>query len=141
MTPQTLRDTHAVFNQPAPLSGVNLFESDQPLQDAVRHLMPGLDLAPLRALGAVVARPEMQEQARLANAFPPQLRTHDPMGRRLDEVEFHPAYHVLMAAATQAGLHAAPWAQGEPGAHVRRAACFYLFTQLEPGVMCPISMT
>ena len=140
-TPQTLRDTHVVFNQPAPLAGINLFETDQPLQDGLRHLMPGLDLSPLRALGRVVARADMQEHARLANAHPPQLRTHDRFGRRLDEVEFHPSYHALMALATQAGLHAAPWVEGRPGGQVLRAAGFMLAMQLEPGVMCPVSMT
>ncbi len=140
-TPQTLRDTHVVFNQPAPLAGINLFETDQPLQDGLRHLMPGLDLSPLRALGRVVARADMQEHARLANAHPPQLRTHDRCGRRLDEVEFHPSYHALMALATQAGLHAAPWVEGRPGGQVLRAAGFMLAMQLEPGVMCPVSMT
>ncbi len=140
-TPQTLRDTHAVFNQPAPLTGINLFETDQPLQDALRHLRPGLDLAPLRALGGTVARADMLEHARLANTFPPQLHTHDRYGRRVDEVEYHPSYHALMALATQAGLHAAPWVEGRAGGHVLRAAGFLLATQLEPGVMCPISMT
>ena len=140
-TPQTLCDTHTVFNQSAPLVGINLFESDQPLQDGLRHLMPGLDLAPLRTLGATLAGAHMQDHARLANTFPPQLRTHDRVGQRIDEVEFHPSYHALMAEATQAGLHAAPWVEEREGGHVLRAAGFMLAMQLEPGVMCPISMT
>jgi len=138
-TPQPLRDTHVVFNQGAPLVGINLFETDQPLQDALRHLSPGLDFAGLRDLGALAGRADMQDHARLANAFPPRLRTHDGVGHRVDEVEFHPSYHALMAAATQAGLHATPWLDG--GGHVQRAAGFMLFMQLEPGVMCPLSMT
>jgi putative acyl-CoA dehydrogenase len=83
----------------------------------------------------------MQVHARLANVHAPQLRTHDRHGRRIDEVEFHPSYHVLMAQAVGAGLHAAPWAGGSAAPHVLRAAGFQLFTELEPSVLCPVSMT
>ncbi|MBL7448348.1 DNA alkylation response protein, partial [Escherichia coli] len=62
------------------------------------------------------------------------------MGRRVDEVEFHPSYHALMAAAAEAGLHGSPWQEAAHG-HVRRAASFMLFTEAEPSILCPISMT
>lgn len=133
--------THEVFNQSEPLVDVNLFEGHAALQDALRLNAPGLDLAPLRALGALAGRRDMQAHARLANGHKPVLRTHDAQGRRIDEVEFHPSYHALMATAVQAGLHGTPWTCGQPHAHQLRAAGFMLLTELEPSVLCPISMT
>ena len=84
---------------------------------------------------------DTRELARLANEYPPVLRTHDSRGHRIDEVEFHPAWHELMATAVSHGLHAAPWLDDTPGAHVARAARFYVWTQAEAGHGCPISMT
>lgn len=144
--------THEVFNQPAPLAGYNLFRTNQALRDALAFNAPQLDLGPLDALGAAIGTPEMQMHARLANTNAPVLHTHDRFGRRIDEVEFHPSYHALMAAAVGAGLSGAPWGSPHPsplpggegvnaGAHVRRAAGFMLFTELEPSILCPISMT
>jgi len=132
--------THEVFNQPEPLVGYNLFTGNRPLADALRFNAPELKTASLQALGAHLGSAEMQAHARLANTHTPQLHTHDRTGRRIDEVEFHPSYHTLMAAAVQSGLHATPWAGG-PWAHVLRAAGFMLFTELEPSILCPISMT
>ncbi|HEY2926153.1 isovaleryl-CoA dehydrogenase, partial [Piscinibacter sp.] len=94
----------------------------------------------LSRLGATLSTPEMQTHARLANVNPPLLHTHDRVGRRSDTVEFHPSYHALMRLATDAGLHGTPWA-GAANDHVRRAAGFMLFTELESSVLCPISMT
>jgi putative acyl-CoA dehydrogenase len=142
--------THEVFNQPEPLVGYNLFETNRPLCDALRFHAPELDTGPLSRLGALAGTPEMQAHARLANTFTPQLRSHDRFGRRIDEVEFHPSYHALMSAAVDAGLHGTPWAaasgfpdgRSTPGhPHVLRAAGFMLFTELEPSILCPISMT
>ena len=135
-----LAQTHEVFNQPAPLSGYNLFATHRPLRDALAFNAPELDTAPLERLGALIGTAEMQEHARLANVFTPQLHSHDRFGRRVDQVEFHPSYHALMGAAVGAGLHGTPWTGG-PYAHVLRAAGFMLFTELEPSVLCPISMT
>jgi putative acyl-CoA dehydrogenase len=132
--------THEVFNQSAPLVDVDLFGSNRPLRDALAHQAPGLDTGRLAALGARAGSAEMQQHARLANVHPPRLLTHDVQGRRLDEVEFHPSYHALMGAALEHGLHGTPWSRG-PGAHVERAAAFMLFTELEPSVLCPVSMT
>jgi putative acyl-CoA dehydrogenase len=132
--------THEVFNQPLPLVGYNLFDTNRPLQDALQLNAPGLDTTPLRQLGALAGTAEMQAHARLANTFAPQLHTHDRFGHRIDEVEFHPSYHVLMSAAVQSGLHGTPWAGGK-SAHVLRAAGFMLFTELEPSTLCPISMS
>jgi putative acyl-CoA dehydrogenase len=146
--------THEVFNQPEPLVDVNLFDTHRALRDAVRFNAPHLDTAPLSALGQLAGSGQMQAHARLANTFTPQLHSHDRFGRRVDEVEFHPSYHALMQAAVAAGLHGTPWSSlppppgegrggGAPAAspHVLRAAGFMLFTELEPSILCPISMT
>ena len=132
--------THEVFNQPAPLADVNLYAGNRPLRDALAALMPALDTAPLLAAGAEFGSAAMQAHARLANLHPPVLHTHSRVGKRIDEVEFHPSYHALLGTALRHGLHGAPWAGG-PGAHVRRAAAFMLFTEAEPGVLCPVSMS
>ncbi|MDE2618437.1 MAG: isovaleryl-CoA dehydrogenase [Burkholderiales bacterium] len=133
--------THEVFNQPAPLVDYNLYETNRPLQDALRFNAPQLDTAALSCLGAAVGTAEMQTHARLANAHTPQLHSHDRQGRRIDQVEFHPSYHSLMAAAVGAGLHGTPWAGEGTSPHVQRAAGFMLFTELEPSMLCPISMS
>ncbi|MEJ7930037.1 isovaleryl-CoA dehydrogenase [Ramlibacter sp. AN1015] len=148
--------THDVFNQPETLRDWDLFSGNRGMRDALRLLAPALDTTGLELLGRELGSAQMQEHARLANAYGPQLRTHDRHGRRVDEVEFHPSYHVLMAAAVQAGLHGTPWSEdataqrsdgdrigGHPAAHahLRRAAGFMLFTELEPAVLCPVSMT
>ena len=132
--------THEVFNQAPPRSGNNLLADNAALRDALAFNAPGLATAELERLGAALATPEMQTHARLANVNLPQLHTHDRFGRRADRVEFHPSYHALMSLAVESGLHGTPWA-GAPNDHVRRAAGFMLFTELEPSVLCPISMT
>ncbi len=132
--------THEVFNQAEPLADVNLFTGHRALQDALAHHHPGHDRARLAALGAEAGSAAMQAHARLANSHGPVLHTHDPRGRRVDQVEFHPSYHALMASALRHGLHGTPWTQG-PGGHIQRAAAFMVFTELEPSVLCPVSMT
>ena len=132
--------THEVTNQSTPYSGVNLFRVNRPLQDALRVQAPGLDTTRLDALGAEAGSAAMQTHARLANAHPPVLHTHNGRGQRIDEVEFHPSYHALLGAALRHGLHGAPWSRG-PGGHLERAAGFMLFTEAEPSVLCPVSMS
>jgi len=132
--------THEVTNQSTPFTDVNLFRANRPLRDALRVYAPGLDTARLDELGAEAGSTEMQAHARRANAHPPVLHTHDRHGRRIDEVEFHPSYHALLASALRHGLHGTPWSRG-PGAHVERAAAFMLFTEAEPSVLCPVSMS
>jgi putative acyl-CoA dehydrogenase len=136
----TTGSTHEVTNQSAPLAGANLFDGHRALRDALVFHAPGLDATPLQALGAELGLAEMQAHARLANRHPPALRSHDRQGRRVDEVEFHPSYHALMSRAIGHGLHGMSWAEG-PGGHLRRAAGFMMFTELEPSVMCPVSMS
>ena len=132
--------THEVTNQSAPLVGANLFEGNQPLRDALAFHGLAVDDAALNRLGVEAGSAEMQAHARLANVNPPSLHTHDRQGRRVDEVEFHPSYHALLGVAVGHGLHGTPWAEG-PGGHLRRAAGFMLFTELEPSVLCPVSMS
>ena len=132
--------THTVTNQSTPFTDVNLFTSNRPLQDALAHHHPGFDRVRFEALGALCGSAEMQVHARLANTQGLRLLTHDRFGRRIDQVEFHPSYHALLEAACGARLHGSPWAEG-PGGHIERAAAFMLFTELEPSVLCPVSMT
>jgi putative acyl-CoA dehydrogenase len=136
-----MHSTHDVFNQATSLVDYNLFAGNQALQAALAFNAPGLDTTSLHQLGASLGTRDMQAHARLANVHPPELHTHDRSGRRVDEVEFHPSYHALMHAATAAGLHGTPWTEKNAFAHTHRAAGFMLFTELEPSVLCPISMT
>ena len=118
--------THEVFNQPEPLAGSDLFEGNRPLRDALKFNAPRLDTAELSRLGALLGSAEMPTNARVANVHPPQLPRPDRFGRRIDQVEFHPSYHVLMKAATGAGLHGTPWASLPPPSGegwVRALAC------------------
>lgn len=133
--------THEVLNQPPPLSGYNVFRSDRALVETLVREGASSALTALTELGARAGSEEAQEWGRLANEHPPQLRTHDRFGHRIDEIEFHPSYHELMRVATRIGAHAAPWASADPAAHTARAAKFYVWGQVEAGHGCPISMT
>ncbi|MEO7497723.1 MAG: acyl-CoA dehydrogenase family protein, partial [Massilia sp.] len=134
-------DTHHVFNQAPPFADVNLFDADRALQEALAREGAAWAAPELRRLGATLGSAAMQELARLANAHPPQLVGFDRNGRRIDEVEFHPAWHSLMSLMIGAGAHSAPWEGGQRGAQVARAAQYLLFGQLENGAQCPVTMT
>ncbi|MEV7570663.1 acyl-CoA dehydrogenase family protein [Streptomyces tanashiensis] len=134
--------THTVTNQAPPLLGYDVFTSDRALTEAVgRHLAPDL-LAEAREelalLGRASGSAQVREWGEQANGNPPRLRTHDRYGHRIDEVEFHPAWHRLLGRSVSAGLTHA-W--GRPGGHVRRAAGFLVVSQAEAGHGCPLSMT
>jgi putative acyl-CoA dehydrogenase len=132
----------ASSNQPPPLVGYDALACDPALTSAVAREGAGDALPALEHLASLVASAEAREHARLANAYPPVLHSHDRYGNRVDEVEFHPSWHWLMRTAVGSGLHGTPWVGGEgSGAHVARAAGFYLMGQLESGHCCPISMT
>ena len=133
--------THEVLNQPPPLAGYDLYSSDPVLGDALGREGAGWAADGVRALGALAGTPEAIAWGEAADTNPPRLRTHDRHGRRIDEVEFHPAWHRLLDTAISHGLHAAPWRDPRPGAQVARAAGFYLWTQVEAGHGCPVSMT
>ncbi|MGX2993830.1 acyl-CoA dehydrogenase family protein [Streptomyces sp. JNUCC 64] len=134
--------THTVTNQPPPLTGYDVFAGDLALSEAVtRHLDPALRAeatAELSFLGRAAGSAQAQEWGALANENPPRLRTHDRYGHRIDEVAFHPAWHRLLGKGVGAGLTAA-WTT--PGGHVRRAAGFLVWSQVEAGHGCPLSMT
>jgi putative acyl-CoA dehydrogenase len=134
--------THTVDNQSSPWQGVNTFEANAPMRSVLAALAPKLSLDALTALGAQCADPAWHTHARLANAHKPTLHTHDVQGRRIDQVEFHSSYHALLGSALSHGLGGAPWGvHAGPHAHLTRAAGFMLFTELEPAVLCPVSMT
>ncbi|MEU8792232.1 acyl-CoA dehydrogenase family protein [Streptomyces sp. NPDC048643] len=134
--------THTVTNQAPPLVGYDVFAADRALTEAVdRHLDPGLlDEArdELSALGRSSGSAQVQEWGALANENPPKLRTHDRYGNRIDQVDFHPAWHRLLGKGVSAGLTSA-W--NRPGGHLRRAAGFVVWAQAEAGNGCPLSMT
>ncbi|WP_328862078.1 acyl-CoA dehydrogenase family protein [Streptomyces sp. NBC_00306] len=134
--------THTVTNQAPPLVGYDVYTSDRALTEAVeRHVAPGLlDEAreELSELGRSAGSAQAQEWGTQANENPPKLRTHERYGNRIDEVDFHPAWHRLLGHGVTSGLTNA-W--GRPAGHVRRAAGFLVWTQAEPGHGCPLSMT
>ncbi|MFF3874804.1 acyl-CoA dehydrogenase family protein [Streptomyces sp. NPDC001978] len=134
--------THTVTNQPPPLVGYDVFTSDRALVEAVeRHTAPGLldeVRDELSVLGRSAGSAQVQEWGVQANENPPRLRTHDRYGHRIDEVDFHPAWHRLLGKGISASLTTA-WVR--PAGHVRRAAGFLVWTQAEAGSGCPLSMT
>jgi len=130
-----------VANQPPPLEPYNLFASDACLRAAVKREKGGWADGALSALGATLGQSDTFKLGFDANKNPPVLRNFDRYGHRIDEVEFHPAWHELMTIALKAGLHSSPWANPKAGAHVARAAGTYMLTQIESGVYCPIAMT
>ncbi len=134
--------THTVTNQPPPLVGYDVFTADRALTEAVeRHTDPELCdevRGELAALGRASGSAQLHEWGTQANENPPRLRTHDRYGHRLDEVEFHPSWHRLLGKGVSAGLTAA-WSR--PAGHVRRAAAFLVWTQVDAGNLCPLSMT
>ena len=133
--------THEVFNQTPPLENHNVFTSDRPLVEAVEREGADWAVERISELGAICGRPDMIRLGIEANENRPRLRTHDRFGNRVDEVEFHPAWHELMRLGISHGLHAAPWREPQPGAHVARCAAFMQLAQVDAGVGCPISMT
>jgi putative acyl-CoA dehydrogenase len=133
--------THEVTNQVPPLTGHDPIAGDTALAEAcVRHADQAT-LASLAELGRLAGSEQALEWGRLANENPPKLRTHDRFGHRVDEVEFHPAWHELMGTAFRHGLAGAPWVDPSPSAHVRRAVGYLGWTQVEMGHGCPVTMT
>jgi putative acyl-CoA dehydrogenase len=132
--------THEVFNQPPALTRYDVAD-DAAMLSALRREGAAWAEPVIRELGRLAGSAQAQEQGRQANENPPVLRTHDRFGHRIDEVEFHPAWHELMTVAVRHGLHAAPWRDERPGAHVARAAGFYIWGATDAGHCCPVSMT
>jgi putative acyl-CoA dehydrogenase len=136
-----LAETHEVRNQPQPLQDYNLYAEDHALQEAVLREGAAWAGDELHAFGALTGSRELIELGFQANETKPVLHTHDRYGRRVDEVRFHPAYHRLMQLSIEHGLHASHWSDPKAGAHVARAAKFYMQSQVEAAHLCPITMT
>src|SRR5438874_348174 len=133
--------THTVFNQPPPLEGVDVFSSNVPLVEGVEREGAGWVRERAAELGRLVGGEPQQSWGRLANENKPVLRTHDRYGHRIDEVEFHPAWHKLMKMGVEHELHSLPWTSTRPCAHAARAGLYMTAMQAEAGFCCPITMT
>ena len=140
-------DTHEVINQPPAFEDVNLFQSDLALMAAVGAHGGGEAMNQLSAFGEKIGRAEVIDLGRQANAYLPVLKSFDRFGHRADQVEFHPAYHQLMALSVEQGIQGSPWdhlrntGEAAPGRNVTRLAALYMMVQVEAGHMCPITMT
>jgi putative acyl-CoA dehydrogenase len=133
--------THVVANQPPPLAGVDVFSGNVALVEATKREGASWALPRAAELGRFVGGEPQQLWGRLANENKPVLRTHDRYGHRIDEVEFHPAWHELMKMGVEHELHSLPWTSSEPAAHAARAALYMTAMQAEAGFACPITMT
>ena len=133
--------THTVFNQSAPRVDINEYELNTVLVEAVNRHDAAWATSELTDVGTLVGSAQFQHDAKQANTITPELHTFDRWGNRIDEVEYHPSYHRIIAAAVEHGAHTRCWADPQPGSHVARAAIFMLFGQIEPGHACPVSMT
>jgi len=136
-----MSDTQQVNNQPTQLLNHNLYQSDPQLRRWVHLFAGSWGESQISQVGAVLAQERWIERGFLANQFTPELHTHDAVGRRLDEVKYHPAYHELMALAIEHNIHALPWQQPQPGAHMVRLAMNCCHNQNEAGSACPLTMT
>jgi putative acyl-CoA dehydrogenase len=135
------RRTHTVFNQAPPLEGIDVFASNLPLVEAVAREGAGWVNERASQLGRLVGGEPQQQWGHLANENEPRLRTHDRYGNRIDEVEFHPTWHKLMAMGVEHELHSLPWTSSAPFAHTARAALYMTAIQAEAGFACPLTMT
>ncbi|WP_372926045.1 acyl-CoA dehydrogenase family protein [Marinobacter sp.] len=138
---QREHETHEVLNQAGDLANYNAYTSDQALQEAISVFDGGWATARLKACGGLVGSERVQHLARAANRNEPELRTHDRFGHRIDQVEFHPAYHELMDMVFSSETHSLAWTEKRIGGHVARAALSYLWNQGENGICCPMGMT
>ena len=134
-------DTHEVFNQAPPFGDVNLFACDPALREGLVREGAGWAEGDIERLGRTLGASAVLDLGRLANEFPPRLVNFDRGGQRVDEIEFHPAWHELMRLLIENGAHSLPWEGARPGAQVARAAAYLLFGQVENGSQCPVTMT
>ena len=134
-------ETHELSNLSNELCDYNMYSEDAALSEAVRREGGGWAERELTEFGKMAGSAGYLELGKLANQHLPELETHDRFGKRIDLVKFHPAYHQLMKTAIEHGLHASPWSEPKPGAHVARAAKTYMHSQVEAGHGCPITMT
>ena len=136
-----VRGTHEVLNQATPLVDVDLYATDLPLREAVAREGGGWASDRLHEAGVVAGSAEAQAHGRRADRNEPRLRTHDRYGNRVDDVDYDPSWHWLLRGAVEREIHSLPWRSPQPGAHVARAALEHVWSQLNGGVMCPVSMT
>lgn len=136
-----LAETHEVINVGSELHDYDMYRQDAALVEAVQRDGAAWADAALGDFGRLTGSADYLELGVQANRFQPELETHDRFGNRVDLVRFHPAYHQLMRTAIEHGLHSSPWTDPRPGAHVARAAHFYLHSQVEAGHCCPVTMT
>ncbi|MES2102798.1 MAG: isovaleryl-CoA dehydrogenase [Pseudomonadota bacterium] len=133
--------THQVSNQVPELQDYNIFSRDAALMEGVQRSHAGWHAERLQHFGAELGSKDILHLGELANHHLPELQTHDRFGNRIDQVDFHPSWHSLLALLRREGLHAMPWAEQKPGAHVARAVGYYLQSQVESGSLCPTTMT
>src|SRR5450759_1807210 len=136
-----LADTHEVSNLSNELCNYNMYTEDAALREAVQREGGAWAERELTEFGKMTGSADYLELGNLANKYIPEVETHDRFCKRFDRVKFHPAYHQLMKTAIEHGLHASPWSEPKPAAHVARAARSYLQGQVEAGHGCPITMT
>ncbi|QAU35225.1 isovaleryl-CoA dehydrogenase [Janthinobacterium sp. 17J80-10] len=133
--------THEVTNQVPELRDYDMFASDHALCEGIQRESAAWHLEELQRLGIELGQARILQLGDLANRHPPELITHDRCGYRTDVVSFHPSWHLLLALLRRENLHALPWITPRPGAHVARAAGYYLHAQIEAGSLCPTTMT
>ncbi len=139
--PKSNLSTHEVINQPERLSSYNLFSTDQPVIVALKRDGPKTAKQRMINFGALLGSDDIIEQGRIANTQLPELKTFDPTGNRLDEVEYHPSYHRMMQVGTEAGISSIAWQNTDDSSHVSHAVLEYLQYQVEGGTCCPLTMT
>ena len=130
-----------VENQPPPLVDYDIFRSDRALREGLEREGAASDAAEASRFGARLGLEATQDLGFQANRNPPELRTHDRFGQRLDEVRFHPAWHEVMRLAMAHQVHNLPWRRPEPGAQVLRSTLHSMLSQVESGSCCPLTMT
>ena len=135
------RATHDVENQPPPLVPYDVFDADLALREAVEREGGGWGVDRLRDTGSLAGSAEALAHAERAERNEPVLRSHDRYGNRIDEVELDPSWHWCLRQAIEREIHSLPWREERPGGHVVRAALFMVWSQVDSGVMCPVSMT
>ena len=140
LNPRTALATHDVTNQPPPFEDVNLFATDAALREAVKREGGEMHTAHLNQFGARVGSAEVIAWSFEANRNPPELKTFDRFGRRIDEVNFHPSYHKLMELGLKGGVASLAWTAPK-GGHVAHTAILCMLAQIEQGVCCPMTMT
>ena len=133
--------THEVTNQPPTLEDYNLYAADAALSEALQREGAGWAEDRVAAFGGVLGRADTIRQGELANRHKPELRVFDRFGQRIDEVEFHPAYHHMMALGVEHGIPSIAWTEAQPGGHVAHTALEFMAFQIEAGTCCPLTMT